>query len=130
MSDKDETILYVGKEWKVTDFGLELIGGQGYGFEASRLAEGGPCDRANHLDILLHIAEKRETTTDFEDFISTYAVALCSHKDKCGPVSDKTFYESVQWARKIRVRDRRNSFANVGHILYLIGHILYSKSNQ
>ena len=71
-----EKIYWKGRQWRVTDYGLECVE-RTYDLDHERLPHRGIGERADKPDLLVHVAEK--PWVDVEDLIVAYAVALAVH---------------------------------------------------
>lgn len=95
-----DTILWQGRQWAVTKYGVECRDGT-YAFEAKRLSElGGFGDREGLSDWLFHLAEKE--WCDLDDFCDAWLAALALHPEHCR-LSGIVVAESVMRAKAYRV---------------------------
>lgn len=96
-------VYYAGRQWHVTDFGLECLEPYHYDIEASRLGaltdwNGPPCAEA-----MLHVGAK--TWVDVEDFAAAFAVACQVHAGKFAPLPEGAFLEALAGLRGERAHD-------------------------
>ena len=93
--------LFENAQWKVTEFGLELIAVHNeYLIDAARLAR--LTQRLSHkyYDWPLHMAEK--SWVDIEAFLEAFAEALKFHSSQIGAAIDqKVLSDSFGQARKV-----------------------------
>ena len=71
-----DRVIWSGKQWAVTDYGIECIIGATYEIEKARLLE----DR--DYGWIKHMAEK--TWVDLPDFVAAFGVALAAHVHEVG----------------------------------------------
>lgn len=104
MADDDvetpRTIFWAGRQWCVTDFGLETVKEDRYSVEAERL---GDLTESNYPDAepsaerFRHIAEK--TWVDIEDLAAAFAMALEIHRGKYEPLPAGALHNALAHAR-------------------------------
>ena len=95
------TVYWVGRQWCVTEFGLETIIDQRYYVEASIL--GGLTEGEDRpiAERLRHIGTDK-SWVDGEDLIAAFAVALAVHAGKYTPLPEGAFLNAVNDVRRVK----------------------------
>lgn len=96
-------IYWQGKQWCVTDYGIETVEQDRYYIEAERLGdltEGRDRDQHPGAERLRHTGGK--TWVDIEELAAAFAVALQVHAGKFPPLPDGAFHNTLadlRWSR-------------------------------
>lgn len=99
MSEEDtpRKVYWTGRQWCVTDLGLETVEEDRYYVEAGLLGELTDGTEEVLAERMRHICEK--TWVDVEDFAAAFAVALAIHADKVQPLPPGAFLNALRDAR-------------------------------
>lgn len=96
-------VFWQGRQWCVTDHGIETIKRDRYDIEAERLGdltEGRDRDQRPGAERLRHAATK--TWVDLEDLAAAFAVALQVHAGKFTPLPNGAFHNTLadlRWSK-------------------------------
>lgn len=94
--ETDRKVYWAGKQWCVTDYGLETIVPDRYFAEAARLGdltEGQGRDERPGAERLRHIGTK--TWVDIEDLAAAFAVALQVHEGRFPALPKGAFHNTL-----------------------------------
>lgn len=97
---KPRTVYWSGRQWCVTDYGLETVEPDRYYVgpeELGTLTQGAPGPMAERLR---HIAEK--TWVDIEDIAAAFAIAVQVHAGKFPPLPEGAFTAALEHVRRER----------------------------
>jgi hypothetical protein len=86
-------VYWAGRQWCVTDYGLETITPDSYYIAASELGELTSGIASVTAERFRHVSEKG--WVDVEDFAAAFAVALEVHKGKFPPLPENAFLTST-----------------------------------
>ncbi|MDB5433513.1 MAG: hypothetical protein JWP35_4629 [Caulobacter sp.] len=101
MELKQSEIIWRGRQWAVTDHGLETLGEPyHYHLEKGQLVQ--RWDDGS-LGLPQHLMEK--TWLDVDDFLTAYLVALAVHAEDIGPVPKTDIEEALEFAIAVRRND-------------------------
>lgn len=95
IGDRASEIVWRGRQWIVTDFGLETLGDPfPYEIAAVRLSEGWQGADESLLAWPMELAGK--TWVDYRDFVTAFLVALGVHQEAYAPVDIATIRASLR----------------------------------
>ncbi|MBP7649172.1 MAG: hypothetical protein KA085_09150 [Phenylobacterium sp.] len=98
IGDRASEIIWRGRQWIVTNFGLETLGDPfPYEVAATRLTEGWQGADESLLAWPMELAAK--TWIDYRDFVTAYLVALGVHQEAYSPVDVATIKASLNEGR-------------------------------
>jgi len=91
-------VYWAGRQWCVTDYGLETIAPDYYYIAAAELGELTLGIASVTAERFRHVSEKG--WVDVEDFAAAFAVALEVHKGKFPPLPENAFLNALELARE------------------------------
>lgn len=96
-------VYWAGRQWCVTDFGLETVTPDRYYVEAERLGVLTDGRGPPMAETYRHIC--RKTWVDIEDLAAAFAVALQIHAGRYRPLPDGAYLEAISYGRRQRRHD-------------------------